>query len=144
MFVSKTKESRDSSTVIFAEKDKEQLPRTIRFFLPKPKGLHYIFKYIKPNKFNLQGNPFECYLWVSGNSGNPQWLSGKESTCQCRRCRRHRFDSWVWKMPWRRKQQPTPVFLPGKFHRQRSLMGYSLWGRRESNTPGHTCTHVRD
>ena len=111
MFVSKTKESRDSSTVIFAEKDKEQLPRTIRFFLPKPKGLHYIFKYIKPNKFNLQGNPFECYLWVSGNSGNPWWLSGKESTCQRRRCRRHRFDSWVWKMPWRRKEQPTPVFI---------------------------------
>lgn len=68
MYVSKTKESKDGSTVIFAEKEKEQLPRTISFFLPKPKGLHYIFKYIKPNIFNLQGNPFECYLWVSGNS----------------------------------------------------------------------------
>ena len=71
MSISKTKGSRDGSTVIFAEIDKEQLPRTIRFFLPKPKGLHYIFKYIKPNKFNIQGNPFECCLWVSGNSGNP-------------------------------------------------------------------------
>ena len=46
---------------------------------------------------------------------------------QSRRCR---FDPWVWKMPWRRKWQPTPVFFPGKSHRQRSLEGYSLWGRK--------------
>ena len=41
----------------------------------------------------------------------PSCLSGKISTCQCRR---HGFDSWVRKIPWRRKWQPTPVFLPGK------------------------------
>ena len=35
---------------------------------------------------------------------------------------------------WRRKWQPTPVFLPGKFHGQRSLVGYNLSGRRESDT----------
>ena len=52
----------------------------------------------------------------------PQWLSGKAATCQCRR---HRFDPWVGKMPWRRKWQPTPVFLPGKSHGQRSLVGCS-------------------
>ena len=40
-------------------------------------------------------------------------------------CRRHRFDPWVGKIPWRRKQQPTPVFLPGESHGQRSLAGYS-------------------
>ena len=40
-------------------------------------------------------------------------LSGKESACQCRR---HRFDTWVGKRPWRRKWQPTPLFLPGKSH----------------------------
>ena len=39
-----------------------------------------------------------------------------------------RFDPWVGKMPWRRKWQPTPVFLPGRFHGQRSLVGYSPWG----------------
>ena len=44
-------------------------------------------------------------------------------TCQCRR---PRFDSWVWKILWRRKWQPTPVFLPGEYHGQRSLVGYSL------------------
>ena len=52
------------------------------------------------------------------------WLSGKESACQCRR---HRFDPWVRKIPWRRKRQSTPVFLPGKSCGQRSLMGYSPW-----------------
>ena len=43
------------------------------------------------------------------------------------------FYSCVRKIPWRRKWQPTPVFLPGEFHRQRSLVGYSPWGRTESN-----------
>ena len=44
--------------------------------------------------------------------------------------RRPRFHPWVRKIPWRRKWQPTPVFLPGKFHAQRSLAGYSPWGRK--------------
>ena len=51
----------------------------------------------------------------------------KVSTCQCRRCRRHGF-SWVGKIPWGRKWQPIPVFLPGKSHGQRSLAGYSPQG----------------
>ena len=42
----------------------------------------------------------------------PRWLSSKESTYQCRR---HRFDSWVGKIPWRREWLPTPVLLPGEF-----------------------------
>ena len=58
------------------------------------------------------------------------WLSGKESVCQCRRYRRCVFNSWVRKIPWRRRWHPTPVFLPGKFHGQRSLAGYSPWGCR--------------
>ena len=59
--------------------------------------------------------------------GLPRWPSGKESACQCRRFRRCGFSPWVWKIPWRRKWQPTPIFLPGKFHEQRSLTGSSLW-----------------
>ena len=59
--------------------------------------------------------------------------SGKESTCQCSRCKRCEFDPWVGKIPWRRKWLPTPVFLPGEFHGQRSLAGYSSWGLRESD-----------
>ena len=51
--------------------------------------------------------------------------SGKESTCQCRRPKRHGFDSWVGMIPWRRAWQPTPVFLPGQSHEQRGVVGYS-------------------
>ena len=47
----------------------------------------------------------------------------KKSACQCRRCKRCGFDPWVGKIPWRRKWQPTQVFLPRKFHGQRSLVG---------------------
>ena len=43
------------------------------------------------------------------------------------------FDPWVGKIPWRRKWQPTPVLLPGKSHGQRSLVGYSPWGHKESD-----------
>ena len=53
----------------------------------------------------------------------PRWDSGKESACQCRRHKRHRFDLWVGKIPLGRKWQPTPVFLPGKSHGERSLAG---------------------
>ena len=42
-----------------------------------------------------------------------------------------RFNPWVRKIPWRRKWQPTPVFLPEKSHGQRSLAGYSPWGHKE-------------
>ena len=57
--------------------------------------------------------------------GPPWWLSGRESTWQSRR---HELDPWVGKIPWRRKWQPTPVFLPGKFHGQRNLAGYTVHG----------------
>ena len=46
----------------------------------------------------------------------------------------HGFDPWVGMIPWNRKWHPTPVFLPGKFHGQRSLVGYSPWGLKESDT----------
>ena len=44
------------------------------------------------------------------------------------------FDPWVRKIPWRRKWQPAPVLLPGKSHGRRSVVGYSPWGRKESDT----------
>ena len=73
--------------------------------------------------------------------GLPRWRRGKESTCQCRRCKRLRFDPWVRKIPWSRKQQPTPVFLPGKFLGQRSLAGSS--GHKESDTTEQLNTHIQ-
>ena len=75
--------------------------------------------------------------------GLPKWHSGEESPCQGRRGKRCRFDPWVGKIPWNRKWQPIPVFLPGKFHRQRSLEGYSPWGRKESDmTEWLTLSHT--
>ena len=53
--------------------------------------------------------------------------------------RRPGFDPWVRKIPWRRKWQPTPVFLPRKFHGQRSLMSYSQW---ITNSWTHTHTNM--
>ena len=64
----------------------------------------------------------------------PGGTSGKEPACQCRRHKSCRFDPWVGKIPWRRKWQPTPVFLPEESHGRRSLVGYSPWGRKESDT----------
>ena len=58
---------------------------------------------------------------------NPQVHSGKESACQRRRRERCGFDPCVQKIPWRRKWQPSPVFLPGESHGQRSLVGYGPW-----------------
>ena len=55
------------------------------------------------------------------------------------------FDPWIRKIPWRRNWQHTPVFLPGKFHGQRSLAGHSPWGREESDTTECAqlaCTHT--
>ena len=74
--------------------------------------------------------------------GKPRWQSGKESACQGRRCKRCGFHPWVRKIPWRRKWQPTPVFLPGKSHGQRSLAGYSPWGRKELDTTDRPSTHI--
>ena len=48
----------------------------------------------------------------------------------------------MWEEPWRRKWQSTPVFLPRKFHGERSLMGYSPWGCKESDTIGRAHTHT--
>ena len=57
----------------------------------------------------------------------------KNPACQWRRHKKCEFDSWVGKIPWRRKWQPTPVFLPGQSHGQRNLAGYSPWGHKESD-----------
>ena len=58
----------------------------------------------------------------------PWWPSGKESACQCRRLKRHMFNPWVEKIPWRGKWQPTPVFLPEKSNGQMSLECYTVHG----------------
>ena len=59
----------------------------------------------------------------------PRGSAGKEPVCQCRKREKHEFG----KIPWRRKCQPAPVFLPGEFHGQRNLAGYSPSGHKESD-----------
>ena len=75
--------------------------------------------------------------------GLPRWCSGKESTYQWRRHRTSgsqvqstRFDLWVEKIPWRKERQPTAVFFPRESRGQRSLVGYSPWGCKESDMRG--------
>ena len=73
----------------------------------------------------LEQSLFLSPLFLGNNILIPRWVSCKESACQSRRCRRHGFDPWIEKIPWRMKWQSTPVLLPRKSHGQRSLMGYS-------------------
>ena len=75
--------------------------------------------------------------------GFPGGTSGKEPACQCRRHKRRKFDPWIRKIPWRRKWQPTPAFLPEKFHGQRSLASCSPWGRKESDVTEQLSTHTQ-
>ena len=73
------------------------------------------------NHFTFTFTHTQIYMGFSGDSGLPN-----------RRCG---FDTWVRKIPWKRKWQPIPVFLPLKYHGgQRGLVGYSLWGHRKSQT----------
>ena len=71
--------------------------------------------------------------------GLPRRGSGEASTYQCRR---HVFDPWIRKIPWNRKWQPTPVFLPGKSHEQRSLAGYSPWDCKVSDVTEQLSTQA--
>ena len=68
--------------------------------------------------------------------------SGRESSRQCRRCRKSGFNPWVGKILWRRNWQPTPVILPVKCHEQRSLVSHSPWGRKELDTAKHAHTLI--
>ena len=74
----------------------------------------FMFKYVK-----LLGFPGHSVVVniLPANAGDMRW----------------RFNPWVRMTPWKRKWQPTPIFLPGKSHRQRSLADYSPWGRKEFN-----------
>ena len=91
--------------------------------------------------FQVRQNGFETQVVC----GLPRWHSAKEPASQCRRRRRCGFDPW--RRPWRRKWQPTPEFLPGKSHGQRSLAGSvhevtKSWTWLSMHTHTHTHTHV--
>ena len=92
---------------LFSDK-KSEVPcdKVIKFFFPVCFQCLYLFPL-----------HHSCPLFVISiliKRGLPWWLSGKESSCQCKWCR---FDPWFGMMPWKKKWQPTPVFLPRKSNR---------------------------
>ena len=94
-------------------------------------------------------NPRVLYLWICGSIFPVYWLSSWFRWWRiCLQCSRLRFDSWFREIPRRREWQPTPVFLPGKSHAQRSLVVSSPWGCKELDmterlsTQSHTCNHT--
>ena len=84
---------------------------------------------LHPDSFTAEplGKPSEWALLVKDKVRTSLVVQWEESTCQYRG---RGFDPWVRKIPWRRAWQPTPVFLPGESHGQRSLGGYSPWGHK--------------
>ena len=122
---------------------------------------HKIFQQSKNVSFFSTASPaFNCLKFLTGHSdqcvmvhyccfilhfsGFPCGANGKEPTCQCMRLENCRFNPWFGKISWRRKWQPTPVFLPWKFHGQRNLVGYSPCGCKESHVTEHTPTIIND
>ena len=84
-----------------------------------------LYQDINIQSVRLYSSFARCYHW---GRASQVVLVIKEPTCQCRRCKRHWFNPWVRKIPWRRECQPTPVLLPGKFHGQGSLVGLQSMG----------------
>ena len=76
-----------------------------------------------------------CVFWLlyAIHCGLPWWLISKEFP-EMQETQEMWVNPWARKIPWRWKWQPTPVFLPGKSHEQRSLVGYNLWGSQKRRT----------
>ena len=122
-----------------------------------PEYLYYILKHhqrtyiwLLESEWNKCGTSFlpcdffseSLYLqWciiIGGFSAGSAY--NKEPACQCKRHKKCRLDRCVRKMPWRRKWQTTPIFLPRKSHGQKSLVDYSPWGCRVKHNWTHTHT----
>ena len=83
------------------------------------------------HKYTHRIHSFIKKKWLPSHLlGFPGGASGKEPACQCRKCKRCRFDPWVRKIPWRRAWQPTPIFLPEESYEQRILVCYGPWSHR--------------
>ena len=118
-------------TVIRKKSDHLQENQSIFFKLVTP-----FLKNLQCNMNTRKHNTIHCNT-VCKSWCFPGGSGGKEHTYQCRRCR---FDPWFRKITWRRKQQPTPVFLHGKIHGQRNLV--SSWGHKELDTTENTHTYT--
>ena len=130
------------------------------------KGWAWTWVLLAPQRNRMHGGPArQCWLCSPAMDGqgehwesnppirgcllrrldSPGGARGEEPDCQCRRLKRRRFNPWVERISWRRAWQPTPVFLPGKSHGQRSLAGYSLWSCTDSDTEASSHTaHINE
>ena len=140
-------ESSVGSELIWTEPDTHKAKETYQANVSSAAwGLHDC-SFLNRNKMplfcNLRSlkNPDELRDFLSAVVGFPGGSSGKEHACQCRKHKRHRFNPWVGKIPWRRAWQPNPVFLPGESHGQ-SLVDYSPYSHRESDMTEYTHMHT--
>ena len=115
-----------------SQRSKQKIP----VFLLVLDLLLFRYQYNDINDQHLMVSFLQVYKTInipssSSAFGLPWWLRQERL---CLQCRRPRFDPWVGKIPWRRKWQTIPVSLPGKSHGQRSLMGCTSWGHKESGS----------
>ena len=84
-------------------------------------------------QINIQRSLGLLNFFYKGSDSKCFWASLVTAMVK-KQCRRPRFNPWVRKSPWRREWLLTPIFFPGEFHGQRSLVGYNPWGCKESDT----------
>ena len=104
--------------------------------------MYSAYKLIKQGDNNIQ--PLDGQEQSVTAQGLPRWPRGKESAYQFRRHKRQGLEPWVGKIPWRRKWQPTPLFLPVESHGQRSLVSYNPWSHRVRHNSAWTHPHPWD
>ena len=123
------------SSINLCAKDRYQLSShpSILMLLLQQKALDY-------EQANRMLRNWHC---VSSSLGFPGDTRSKEPTCQFGRHKGWGFNPWIRKIRWRRAWQPTPVFLPGESHGQRSLVGYSPQGHKESDTTEGLSMHTQ-
>ena len=100
------------------------------------------------NAFSILHNyPYYLYLKHFHHPQNKTGFQGaatcEESACQFQKHKRHGFDLWVGTIPWSRKWQPTPIFLPGEFHGQRSPAGYPMGSQKVGHKWATAHTHTQ-
>ena len=105
----------------------------ISTFIVKVKSLSCVRLFATPWTIAYQAPPSMGFSRQEYWRGLPFLSPGK---------RKPRFDPLVRKLLWRRKWQPSPVFLPGESQEQRSLVGYGSWGCKESDMTNQLSTHA--
>ena len=122
----------------------------VKWCITKDKYFMHLHEVLRAVKFwEKQSSPVVARGWEPGTWGVSVLIAHQASLVAQRiKCLPAKQETRVWslggKIPWRRKWKPTPVFLPGESHGQRSLAGYSPQGRKESDTTErlHTHTHT--